>query len=493
MRLSSWSFPIPPLAALLCSACPAPTAGTDGGVQDGGGAMPPAQYAFASREGSANSVAYDGQVARALLLEHLKEFMGSLQDEDHAGSSVDTVRGSLQFYYDFKNMGGAESDTWMLPWSANTPTLQARYGDIGGLVSLQEKVAGVDNPFAGGVVGAPDPTQTPDEVVQAWFTELAELVVTRAVNGQIPQDPFGRDITKPFVTADGRDLQQLIQKFLQGAVAYSQAADDYLDDDTAGKGLLSSHAALVEGKPYTDLEHAWDEGFGYFGAARDLGDYTDEETAGIAGREPYRFGVHDSDQDGAIDLKSEWNHSYAVHAAKRALGSSADVAAPDLRRQIFDAFLAGRHLIASASTDLTPDQLDTLRGHRDVLLSAWEKTIAASVVHCLNQVLQDMAHFDTPCSSVPNDACYDFATHAKHFSEMKGFALTLQFNPRATLRGATYTELHDLLGDAPALPQHAPDQITAYQEHLVEARSMLMSAFDFQFAAPHDDMSPAGL
>ena len=59
-------------------------------------------------------------------------------------------------------------------------------------------------------------------------------------------------------------MHSYCKKFLLGAVAFSQGADDYLDDDVAGKGLLVFGYIPAEGKKYSALEHAWDEGFGYF-------------------------------------------------------------------------------------------------------------------------------------------------------------------------------------------------------------------------------------
>ena len=91
-------------------------------------------------------------------------------------------------------------------------------------------------------------------------------------------------------------------KVFMGAIAFSQGSDDYLDDDVQGKGLLASHIP-TEDKAYSGVEHAWDEGFGYFGGAQDYGTWTDEEIAGNA--------FLDRNGDGEIDLKTEvnWAHS----------------------------------------------------------------------------------------------------------------------------------------------------------------------------------------
>ena len=92
-----------------------------------------------------------------------------------------------------------------------------------------------------------------------------------------------------------------------------------------------------------------------------------------------------------------------------------------------------------------------LKAHRDTIVSTWEKCVAATALHYINDTLQDMAKFGT------DD--YSFASHAKHWGELKGFALGLQFNPKSPLNETVagedhsyFSKLHKLLGTAPALP-----------------------------------------
>ena len=97
------------------------------------------------------------------------------------------------------------------------------------------------------------------------------------MNGTFAFDPDGNVIESVYLTPEGHDLKQLVDKFLLGSIPFSQGADDYLDDDTEGKGLLASHE--INDNRYTDLEHTWDEGFGYFGAAMNYDVYIDEQIA----------------------------------------------------------------------------------------------------------------------------------------------------------------------------------------------------------------------
>lgn len=449
-------------------------AGGDVGGAGGetGGVVPPIEtpetYNFPSRFEAGSSVSYGGQVSRHTLIEHIKIYLGGLTDETFANPEAGDVVDALNYWFDFKNAGGAEDTPLQI--SLSMPLAQATFGEVNSIASLAEKMPEVDAGFEGGVIGYGDGSMSPTEVVEDMFAAVEGLVIDR-FNGAIPQDPDGNDIAAVYVSAEGVDYQQLIQKFLLGAVAFSQGADDYLDDDTEGKGLLSDNTAPVEGKPYTSLEHIWDEGFGYFGAARDYAAYTDDELAGSGGRDGWAEGYHDTNGDGEIDLKSEYNFGASVNAAKRDRGAED---ATDFTQDAIDAFIAGRTLIVNADGALTTEQLDELRVHRDVAVGAWEAALAATAVHYINDVLADMDAAGTED--------YSFTDHAKHWSELKGFVLSLQFNPRSPVLAnpAIYGRLSMVIGDAPALP--GAENFQAYRGSLNEARAILAQVYGFSEA-----------
>ena len=117
-------------------------------------------------------------------------------------------------------------------------------------------------------------------------------------------------------------------------------------------------------------------------------------------------------------------------------------------------------------TELSADELDQLRTHRDSAIDAWERAIAATVVHYINDCLQDINAFDG-----------DIGTYAKHWGELKGFALGLQFNPHSQVSDANFVAFHDLIGTAPVLPNDAG--IDAYKTALIEARDILGNSYSF--------------
>jgi len=438
-------------------------------------------YGFMSKVGDTanSSVSYGGQTTRHALIAEIKYYIGSgLQADIDSGelTTKEQVIAKLNsFYHRDENAWDGFAITFTDGWTVEAK--QKFFSDIGSYKSLKDKVAGNDasgqhklwndGAFAGwGAKGSTTPTQ----LIETYFDMLAENAV-EVIGGALRVDPVTGEAIKVYVTTEGTDLNQLIQKFLLMSVAYSQATDDYLDE---AKGLATDNVAQDKGtKDYTSLEHQFDEGFGYFGATRDYLAYNDNEIAGkVSAEEDGRAdwnGMHDTDGDGMIDLLSEKMFGNSVNAAKRDRGSKDNAGATNYTQDAMDAFLAGRNLInANAGADLTTEQMTELLGYRDVAVEAWEKSVAATVVHYINDVRGDLSTLGT------DD--FSFSDTAKHFSELKGFALGLQFNPYSPITDAQFEEIHTLLKDAPVLDAANVD---AYQSDLIKARDILQTALSF--------------
>jgi hypothetical protein len=453
-----------------------------------GGLEVPARYAYESRfVPGQSSVDYAGQSARQVLMVDLGAFVGGLSGRIDAGTftpgSEAEVRAALDYYFRFD---GASNGDDRFAFTTMPPALQSTWNDISANKQLRDKLAGNDTvtdhvDWSTAFRGWSDPaiaahggaTTSPEGLLTAFFATLATQSVDQA-NGMeriATADPSGAPLPA-HLTESGLDLEELVQKLLLGAVSFSQGADDYLDSDVAGKGLLSPNTRDGD-KPWTVLEHQWDEGFGYWGAARDFGDYTVEERGTEGGRAAYASGYHDTDGDGRIDLTREANFGAAIYAGKRDHGSAAS-ARTDFSGEAFDAFRRGRAIIAAAGETLTDAEISALSVERDRVVGAWERALAASAVHYLNEVLVDMGRFDMPE--------YVFADHAEHWSELKGLALAFQFNPRSPLDDARFSQLHTLLGDAPVLATATPAERDAYRAKLLEARALLGTAYGFDAA-----------
>jgi hypothetical protein len=428
-------------------------------------------YAFPSKSMPGESaVSYSGQVARQLLINDLTKLIGSELGDINSFTFTDraAVISALESYFDVADYDVLSQRALL---TITTPSAQSTLADISGSSkNLVGKIAGNDatgqhkdwnnGDFVGwGTAGS----TSPEALVRTLFDMLADNAQTQ-LDGAIRQDPFGNDITNIYITDDGRDLLQLIQKFLLMSVNFSQGADDYLDNDTEGKGLLSDHTGVTS--PYTSLEHQFDEGFGYFGAARDYLDYSDDEVSSKGGRDDWQ-GLHDTDRNGEIDFNSEFNFGQAVNAAKRDRGATV---ATDFSQDAMMGFLQGRKLLNdTAGTALTEAQMTELLGYRDSALQAWEKAISATVIHYINDVNSDLSDIGT--------AEFSYSDLAKHWSEMKGFALGLQFNRLSPLSDADFAEVHRLFQDKPVLNDAAAR--TAYQADLLTARNIIRDAYSF--------------
>jgi hypothetical protein len=448
----------------------------------------PADYAF-TREG-VSTVSYTGQVARQVMIEEIKTYIGKIGKLGEPSVAADLNRL-------FENPG-LSLDTQSFSLKAGSlPVLQTTFGSLSTNKNLIDKIAGgyqVDgvnkgettrllSPLVGVDIAQPEPK--PADVVRAWFDDLQTLASITTPDPLIPVAAGGTvPVSKAYVNASGVDYQQLVQKFLLMSVGFSQGVNDYLVSDF--NSLFKPDGT----NPYTQAEHFFDEAFGYFGATPDYGRRTDTELAAA---------YFDTNQDSKIDLKSEYVFATAGNCAKRDLGASAAEVALDLSGDTFKALVAGRQILAdvaaSQATQLTPAQETALKQAIRDAARGWEACIAATVVHYVNKVLADTARF--------KDGRYVDEAHylglAKNWSEMKGFALGLQFSPFSPFRKADDTSryaeltfnyggqnltadlpaLYGWMGNGPALADDVPTAIVTYTENLKKARSLLQAAYNF--------------
>ncbi|OUS28460.1 hypothetical protein A9Q99_13155 [Gammaproteobacteria bacterium 45_16_T64] len=473
--------------AILLTGCGGGGGGSDG--SDAGSSDSATQYAFSSKflDGE-SAVSYTGQTARQILVADLTEAIGDLEKE--AGAEVVT---DIGFYIS----GDVDTTNYLFEITDETVEPGPTYGDISTGKTLDGKIAGGDGSGGGetsmligdeffGWVEGMDGDPLPIELVDYLLAEL-QTTVRDVTDPTI--DVTGGDaiITSATVDTKGRDFKQLIQKFLLGAVNFSQGTNDYLQYDFSGANTQDGT------KAYTTAEHKWDESFGYFGAARNYNDYTDTEIRAQSGRAEYANGYNDLSGDGLIDLRSEINLSNSVNCAKRDIGRTTD-----FTKTAFDAFLAGRQALnEAAGNTLTADQITaldaTLETQAGIAAKTWEKCISATVVHYINDLRSDLSNYEGD-----NFADLDnYMDVAKHWSEMKGFALGLQFSPYSPFRDGSVAgidvddlkQIFELMGDAPVLADGSQNGVAAtgdaatavaeYRADLLTAQGILQTAYEF--------------
>lgn len=455
-------------------------------LDDGSLANPPEIYSFSSRfKAGESSVNHVGQTTRQVLIIDLVSVIEEISEQTLGGTidptTVDEEGEVTAILNGIFRGGSTDLGARALPaLSADEalPLCQKTYEDLGD-ANLVAKLAGEDDvtdhkdwdgddegSAGAAFAGVPTEGQSPLGFVDSLFSMFEEAV--RACVLDIDACPTDRPL---YVTADGWDLAEMTEKFLLGAINYSQASDDYLDDATEAKGLLSDNTTGEEADgAATVLEHAWDEGFGYFGAAADYGNYTDEEILGSGGRDEYASGYHDLDGDGCIDVFTERSFGTSRYAAAR---DAASTSGTDFTKSAFDAFVRGRWIITTANGALDEEASKQLREQRDTAVGTYEKVLAASAIHYVNEAQEDL------------EACgtedYSLASQAKHWSELKGLALALQFNPQSTWSAdsESFVELHQWIGAAPTT---CDGDVEAASTNLSKVRDALEAAHGFSAA-----------
>lgn len=436
-------------------------------------------YEFDSKFTDASSVSYSGQIARQSLLNEIKKYIGTLTTDNVDANNITAAQVESHLNALFADYDAISENefTFVDP----TDYLQKTFADISSSgKSLTGKIAGndagkqtkdwlVEGTFVGWENFGTE-AKTPEGLVKHMFATIVEQV-RKHNDGEVITDPAGNTITKLFITPEGLDLQQLVQKHVLGAIMFSQGTDDYLED-----GLESDNTVQYKGtKSYTALEHQFDEGFGYFGATRDYLEYSDNEISGKGGRDDYQS-KHDTNGDALIDLNSEFIFGNSANAAKRDRGTKSNVNPTDFSATAMNAFIAGRKIINDAVPNaLTDEQMDAVKVQRDIAVLAWEKAIAATVVHYINDVIAD-DDGDIDDISTGSYTASQFAVFAKHWGEMKGFALNFQFSPFSPVSEADFAKIHELFGEKPVMAQA---EIEAYKASLLEAREIIQNAYSF--------------
>ncbi|MEM6782519.1 MAG: DUF4856 domain-containing protein [Bacteroidota bacterium] len=408
----------------------------------------PATYNFNSTfEGQENESSVDigGMVVRQLLLQDLKSTIDNLAK---AGATPITVA-ELNEIYDYDDDGRA-----ILSGVPDGLTRGATtYEEISTGKNLRgRKGADATLLYSAGLVGATDVTV--NDVMQAYFQIIADN----------SNDPAKLGTPAVYTTDEGVDLTQMINKILIGAILFDQLSNKYLAD------ILDRDNTdpRDEGKPDTEQEHRFDEAYGYFGAARNYRTYTDDMLSGSVGD----F-AQDSNGDGTLDYTTEYNFGIARNAGKRDKGGTG----VDFSEEIFEAFLRGRTAVVNG--DLTE-----LAAAREDASEGFEKVIAATAVHYINDTLTEMEGLTQAEVDGKNDVNLN-----KFWGEMKGFTYALQFSYRgdggftggalSIINLSDLQQIHALMGTVPVYALPGSAEANAYVAQLNQAKDIFQAAYGF--------------
>ena len=410
-------------------------------------------------EGSATtSVSYGGQIARQVLHDSLKKLAGK-----GTGAPDDALKATMLSYFEGKDAGRAI----VAPTSKGPfPVKQTGVDELSKGTNLAGKT------WKGAVPGMPN-NMTGPELIAFWIDKASAA-------------------EKGFDAANGYDYPQLISKFLLGAVFYNQAVDNYLDEKLRAD-TKPNDKPYKEGAAYTGKEHSWDEAFGYFGTPAHSLSLTPHAVYEIAkqGSKSEKpedaLAYADHDRDGAVDLKSEMAFGPAYYAA------GFDKSGTDYLHTITRAFLDGRKAIAEANgAALTDEQRGALQGHAETIRTNWERVLAEAVFKYAGSVYKDLGKLEVILDS-GGDPAKAFRAYAKHWGELKGFALALQTG-RDNL-GETAVRLNRIIGFGPVLlnlsqvtdidsqGNYVKDEskpLATYRYDMLKLQDLMVSAFGVQ-------------
>ena len=237
----------------------------------------------------------------------------------------------------------------------------------------------------------------------------------------------------------GLNYQQLLSKFIMGAVFYNQAVDNYLDEKMRAD-TKPNDKPYKDGACYTGKEHSWDEAFGYWGAAAHSLLLSAEQNYNIAKKKDLVSA--DYDEDGVVDLKSEYVFAHAYYASSFDKGGKTSY-----MEDITRAFLDGRKLITSANGEkLTDAQRSELMGYVAIISENWQKVIAESVFKYAGSTYKSLVALEDVNN---DDLAKEFSKYMKYWGELKGFSMALQVGKDNI--GESATKLNRMIGFGPML------------------------------------------
>ena len=343
-----------------------------------------------------NTVSYSGQIAR-----HVQH--DSLKDRSTKGSYAE-----MNAYYSGSDKN---KQIWAPASKDGFPIKQSLLNEISSGKNLSGKT------YKGTITAWPN-NMTGPEVIDFWMNKASEN----------PKD-----------VSVGLNYQQLLSKFIMGAVFYNQAVDNYLDEKMEAD-TKPNDKPYKDGACYTGKEHSWDEAFGYWGAAAHSLLLSAEQNYNVAKKKDLVSADHNG--DGVVDLKSEYVFAHAYYASSFDKGGKTTYMT-DITR----AFLDGRKLITSANGEaLTDMSRARLMAYVDDISTNWEKVIAESVFKYAGSTYKSLVALEDVSNE---DLSKEFSKYMKYWGELKGFSMALQVGKNNI--GETAAGLNRMIGFGPML------------------------------------------
>jgi hypothetical protein len=189
------------------------------------------------------------------------------------------------------------------------------------------------------------------------------------------------------VDGNGKEFTQVFEKGIMGSTFLNQIFNVYLTDARVGNSV--NNETPVSGENYTDMEHHWDEAFGYYGVPVDF-------PGNIVGR--LFWGNYSNTVDPSLSTNE----------------------------MLMDAFKTGRAAIVAKQYDIKDQQ-------REVLYDGFELVAAATSIHYLNLAKASFAAGTAP----------ELADAFHELSEGTLFIRALRLSPHSKIE---LSEIETILG-----------------------------------------------
>ena len=304
-----------------------------------------------------SNVSYSGQTSRINMLKEITSYMKTAHD----GTAIDAQQ--------LKNMYANTNYTWTsTPFTSTQPTKQ-----------LKNKTA-----------------TGQDVILEGWMDKLATISATSATgsNGTAGMVTSLSGSKKYIFDEKGFEPIQLIDKGIMGSVFYFQGTSVYLGDSKVGG---ANNDDLVVDKNYTEMQHYWDEAFGY-------GSFPIDLNGGNIGTKS---------ADGELSYYSKY------------LKKAHDGNLTTVDKLMKDGFITGRAAIDNKDYNTRDNAITVVR-------KQWEMINVAAALHYLNAALTNLA---------------DDALRNHELSEAYAFINAIKFNEGRTMTIAEVDGVLNALGD----------------------------------------------
>lgn len=224
------------------------------------------------------------------------------------------------------------------------------------------------------------------DTYEDWMDQLATASQSSVAGSNGVAGVVSNGSSSYLFDENGFEMTQLIEKGLMGACFFYQISTIYLGEDKIGEAVDNENITVGEG---TDMEHHWDEAFGYFGVPVDFPTNT----------------------DGVRFIGNYCNGRNTVLTT--------------LSQDAMTAYLTGRAAISN-------DDMDTKNAQIPIIREKLELVFASTAIHYLNDAKANIS---------------DDAKRNHVLSEAYAFTKGLKYNPDRKISDAQIQSVLDAMGN----------------------------------------------